>query len=66
MSKLSARTRKRITIKDVAQVAGVSVTTVSNVLNDRTEAMTQETLSRIQEAIRTLNYRPSRVARRRK
>lgn len=57
------RPDKRVTIKDVAQTAGVSVTTVSNVLNDRTEAMTETTLQRIQEAIRSLNYRPSRVAR---
>ena len=57
------RSTKRVTIKDVAQAAGVSVTTVSNVLNNRTEAMTEETLNRIREAIRTLNYRPSRVAR---
>lgn len=57
------RRPKRVTIKDVAQAAGVSVTTVSNVLNNRTEAMTEETLQRIQATIRDLNYRPSNVAR---
>lgn len=54
---------KRATIKDVAQAAGVSVTTVSNVINGRTEAMAAETLLRVKETIRLLNYRPSRVAR---
>jgi LacI family transcriptional regulator len=51
------------TIKDVASAAGVSSTTVSNALNGRNAAMTEETLCRIQDAIRTLGYRPSRVAR---
>ena len=59
----SSNNSKRVTIKDVAQAAGVSVTTVSNALNQRTEAMTQETLQRIQDAIQALNYRPSSVAR---
>jgi LacI family transcriptional regulator len=54
---------KRVTIKDVAEAAGVSVTTVSNVLNDRTEAMAEETLQRILNTIQTLHYHPSSVAR---
>jgi LacI family transcriptional regulator len=63
MSLEPRKNAKRATIKDVAHVAGVSVTTVSNVLNRRTEAMTEETLQRIQNTIQLLNYRPSRVAR---
>jgi DNA-binding LacI/PurR family transcriptional regulator len=54
---------KQVTIRDVARAAGVSATTVSNVLNDRTDAMTSETLQRVQEAIRALNYHPSSIAR---
>ncbi|MEW5960223.1 MAG: LacI family DNA-binding transcriptional regulator [Chloroflexota bacterium] len=63
MSRSQPQFPKRSTIKDVAQMAGVSITTVSNVLNDRRAAMSEETLQRVQAAIRQLNYRPSRVAR---
>jgi len=63
VSKVRERSQTRVTIKDVAQSAGVSVTTVSNVLNGRTAAMTEETLHRIQETIRALGYHPSNVAR---
>lgn len=54
---------KRVTIKEVALAARVSITTVSNFLNDRMYAMTEETQQRIEEAIRSLNYYPSQVAR---
>lgn len=54
---------QRATIKDVARVANVSVSTVSNVLNGRTDAMTPETLHRVREAIKKLDYRPSSAAR---
>jgi DNA-binding LacI/PurR family transcriptional regulator len=51
------------TIQDVARHAAVSVSTVSNVLNGRTEKMRQETLARVEEAIVALKYRPSTLAR---
>lgn len=53
----------RATIKDVAHVAGVSVTTVSNVLNGRSGSMTATTLHRVQQAIHELGFRRNDMAR---
>jgi LacI family transcriptional regulator len=55
--------KKRVTIKDVAKEAEVSITTVSNVLNERTDAMSEETLRRVRQVMRELGYRPNAVAR---
>lgn len=55
--------QRRATIKDVAAVARVSISTVSNVLNNRAHAMSEETLERIQSAMQHLDYRPSSLAR---
>lgn len=51
------------TLKDVAQRAGVSISTVSRVLN-RPEKVKPDTRATVEEAIAALNYRPSRVAQR--
>ncbi|HSI60458.1 MAG TPA: substrate-binding domain-containing protein [Ideonella sp.] len=51
-----------ITIKDVAQHAGVSVTTVSHVVNG-TRFVSAEARERVQLAIQALNYVPSALAR---
>jgi LacI family transcriptional regulator len=50
------------TIKDVAAHAGVGIGTVSRVLNDH-PAVTDETRAKVRQAIETLDYHPSRVAR---
>lgn len=50
-------------LKDVAAAAGVSVTTVSRLLNGSL-ALPDETRERIESAIRRLNYRPNPHARR--
>ncbi|MFI7633500.1 LacI family DNA-binding transcriptional regulator [Nonomuraea sp. NPDC049400] len=49
-------------IKDVAAQAGVSVATVSRVLNNN-PSVTEETRSRVHDAMAALNYRPNAVAR---
>lgn len=51
------------TIQDVAALAGVSVSTVSNVLNDREARMRPETLARVKAAIAELGFRPNQSAR---
>lgn len=51
------------TIQDVAARAGVSVSTVSNVLNGREARMRPETLVRVQKAIEELGFRPNQSAR---
>jgi LacI family transcriptional regulator len=50
------------TIKDVAKLAGVSVATVSRVLNS-SGYVNEETKKRVEQAISQLNYRPNHVAR---
>lgn len=52
----------RITIKDVARVAGVSTQTVSRVLNNRPD-VSPTTRTRIQDVIRELGYAPNVFAR---
>ncbi len=56
-------TKKKITINDVAETAGVSKATVSRYLNGRTDLMTEKTRDRIAHVIDLLNYHPSELAR---
>ncbi|BBB58429.1 alanine racemase [Undibacterium sp. KW1] len=52
----------RLTIKDVAQLAGVSFQTVSLVIN-HPEKVAEKTLRRVQEVIQSVNFVPSMAAR---
>lgn len=52
----------RVTISDVAQVSGVSTTTVSHVLTGK-RPVAASTRERVEAAVRDLHYRPSRLAR---
>jgi len=50
------------TIQDVAREAGVSASTVSNILNQRWKQTSKETRERILEVARRLNYQPNAMA----
>ncbi len=52
----------RVTIKDVSRAAGVSIKTVSRVLNNE-KYVGAETRARVEEAVAALKFRPSAAAR---
>ncbi|MEM7111475.1 MAG: LacI family DNA-binding transcriptional regulator [Chloroflexota bacterium] len=52
---------KRVTINDVAKVAGVSRQTVSRAMNDKGE-ISPDTKKRVMAAVRELGYQPNRMA----
>ncbi|HFU4489371.1 TPA: LacI family DNA-binding transcriptional regulator [Streptococcus suis] len=54
---------RKLTIKDIAQLAQTSKTTVSFYLNGKFEKMSSETRERIEAVIKETNYRPSALAR---
>ncbi len=55
--------KKRVTINQIAQMAGTSKTTVSFYLNGKTDRMSTETQKRIRRAIDQTGYEPSPLAR---
>jgi DNA-binding LacI/PurR family transcriptional regulator len=57
------RSRQSVTIREVAEAAGVSFMTVSNVLNSRAGTSSAETSARVLEHIARLGYRPQATAR---
>ena len=55
---------KKVTIKDVAKLAGVTPAVVSRVFNsDETLNIKEETRTAVFEAIKMLDYRPNSIAR---
>ena len=53
---------KKITIREVAEAAKVTMMTVSNVVNGRTSQMSKETREKVQAVIEQLDYRPNHAA----
>lgn len=53
---------KKTTIKDVAKLAGVSVSTVSLVLNNTNKPIKEETKEKVFSAAKELNYTPNFIA----
>ncbi|MFT4122135.1 LacI family DNA-binding transcriptional regulator [Bradyrhizobium sp.] len=56
------RSARRVSIRDVAEAAGVSITTVSHVLNEKGRA-SEETKKLVLEAVERVGYRPDPAAR---
>jgi LacI family transcriptional regulator len=54
---------KSVTLRDVAQDAGVSVMTVSNVINGKHALMSPQTRKTVEDAVLRLRYRPDSGAR---
>lgn len=52
------QTKRKVTILDVAQMAGVSKATISYYLNGKYHAMSEETKKKIELAIETVGYQP--------
>lgn len=50
---------KAPTLKDVARLAGVSLMTASRVVNGKLESVRPETRQKVEQAVRTLGYRPN-------
>ncbi len=61
MNAIAKEDRKRVTIYSVAHEAGVSLATVSRVIND-SNVVKEETRKKVQAAIEKLGYKPNAVA----
>jgi DNA-binding LacI/PurR family transcriptional regulator len=55
--------RARVTIREVAEASGVSIQTVSNLVNGRTNQMSAGTERRIRRVMKDLGYHPNPAAR---
>ena len=63
MTESAGKQPHNATMREVAERAGVSVQTVSNLVNGRHDLMTAETRERVSQAMVVLDYRPNATAR---
>ncbi|TBL81844.1 LacI family DNA-binding transcriptional regulator [Paenibacillus thalictri] len=54
--------KRSVTIVDIAEAAGVSIATVSNVLNRRNVPMSEETIRKVEDTAKQLGYRRNVMA----
>lgn len=62
MPKNSSKAIAKLTIKDIAELAGVSPSTISIVLNNK-EGVSAKTRDRVLKIVKEFNYTPNQVAR---
>jgi len=63
VKRINAKVKKLITIKEMADIVGVSPTTVSNVIHGKTKEVSKETIEKIKRVIEEYNYVPNMSAR---
>jgi LacI family kdg operon repressor len=63
VNSIPTSTRSRVTMNDVADLAGVSKASVSRFIGDDRQLLSQAIAQRIEQAIDTLGYRPNQMAR---
>lgn len=59
---MASKSNSTVTIKDVAQMCGVSISTVSNVLNGKTKKVSAEVYNKVYEAVEKTGYKPNYLA----
>lgn len=57
-----AKNDKTVTIKDIAAMCGVSISTVSNVLNGRNNKVGRDVAQKIRDAVEATGYKPNYLA----
>lgn len=60
--KLRRNILARVSIEDVANLAGVSITTVSRVINNKNHPVSEKIKKKVQQAVQELGYVPDRFA----